>query len=107
MLTIYYLTPNHLLISYIIIKLITIFFKNNNTFPFLKLIALILQFFILMIYLEVLELNFCNLNKNTKKNILEREKKEMNPINEGLDSNIISNNDDDDINGYDDNEKKC
>ena len=58
MLTIYYLTPNHLLISYIIIKLITIFFKNNNTFPFLKLIALILQFFILMIYLEVLELNF-------------------------------------------------
>ena len=31
----------------------------------------------------------------------------MNPINEGLDSNIISNNDDDDINGYDDNEKKC
>ena len=28
-----------------------------------------LQFFSLLIYLEIIELNFCNLNKNTKRNI--------------------------------------
>ena len=32
-------------------------------------IFFILQFFVLMIYLEILELNFCNLNENTKRNI--------------------------------------
>ena len=33
------------------------------------LIFFFLQFFSLLIYLEIIELNFCNLNKNTKRNI--------------------------------------
>ncbi len=37
----------------------------------------ILQIFILLFYLEIFEFNFCSLNKNTKKHILEREKERM------------------------------
>ena len=36
----------------------------------------LIQIFILLFYLEILEFNFCSLNKNTKKSIIERESKE-------------------------------
>ena len=32
----------------------------------------VLQFISLLLYLEIIELNFCGLNKNTKRNIAER-----------------------------------
>ena len=41
--------------------------KDNSKFYCIIFFAF--QLFFLMIYLEILELNFCNLNKNTKKNI--------------------------------------
>ena len=36
----------------------------------------LIQIFILLFYLEILEFNFCSLNKNTKKSIIERKSKE-------------------------------
>ena len=45
----------------------------------------------LLFYFEILELNFCNLNKNTVKNIQAREKHEDDSNNESRDS-VISNN---------------
>ena len=41
------------------------------------LIPAIFQILSLLFFLEILEFNFCNLNFNTKRNIMIREKKEM------------------------------
>ena len=51
------------------------FNKNKN-----KLFFLIPGFFLIisiLFYLEILEFNFCNLNRNTKRNIILREEEEM------------------------------
>ena len=52
-------------------------FIYNKNYEFEKyqycyLIFYVLQIFSLMIYLEIIELNFCNLNKNTRRNIKSR-----------------------------------
>ena len=78
------LTPNYIIIAYEIGKIpsnIKNFIKTDQKeiegFEILVCIAIIilsiLQVICLLFYLEILELNFCNLNKNTKKNIEERE----------------------------------
>ena len=46
---------------------------NNLLF----LIPAFFQIVSLLFYLEILEFNFCNLNKNTKRNIIQREEEEM------------------------------
>lgn len=71
MLNIYYFNPNYILISYHIAKVV------NNIIDLIKgepeklysLIFFVLQFLSLMIYLEIIELNFCKMNENTKRNI--------------------------------------
>ena len=71
MLNIYYFNPNYILISYHIAKVF------NNIIDLIKgepeklysLIFFVLQFLSLMIYLEIIELNFCKMNENTKRNI--------------------------------------
>ena len=71
MLNIYYFNPNYILISYHIAKFV------NNIIDLIKgepeklysLIFFVLQFLSLMIYLEIIELNFCKMNENTKRNI--------------------------------------
>ena len=71
MLNIYYFNPNYILISYHIAKVV------NNIIDLIKgepekiysLIFFVLQFFSLMIYLEIIELNFRKMNENTKRNI--------------------------------------
>ena len=93
-LTLVYFTPNHLLISLEISKLFTtiMYVKETNDdntkakirFP---IILFILVFFTLLIYLEIIELNFWGLNANTKKNIQKREIKEM-LLSEPLDDRI-------------------
>jgi len=67
-LTIFYLSPEFLFISGNVTKII-IYLKEGNKYKYISIIFFLLQFFCLMIYLEILELNFLNLNKNTKKNI--------------------------------------
>ena len=71
MLNIYYFSPNFILISYHLSKFAKILIDLIKDKPG-KLYCLIffaIQFFSLMIYLEIIELNFCNLNNNTRRNI--------------------------------------
>ena len=75
-LTIYYFTPNHTYTSYIVIKLVDHLIKKNDPNRFFSIILFIFQFLGLLIYLEIIELNFLKLNKNTKRNIEEREMEE-------------------------------
>ena len=67
------LTPNHMLISYEISKLSNVLIKSTSLNKWFSIIPFILQFMSLMFFLEIFEYNFCNLNKNTKKNIDLRE----------------------------------
>ena len=73
------LTPNHILVASEIGKMFVLIFshiqsndKDNNYF--LCLIPFVFQILSLLFYLEILEFNFCDLNKNTKRNIQLREK---------------------------------
>ena len=70
-LTIFYLSPEFVLISQILMKILTIVVKEGNN-KYICLIFFALQIFSLMIYLEIIELNFLKLNFNTKRNIKER-----------------------------------
>ena len=65
---IYYFNPNYILISFQISKFVQVLIEEEKD-KFYCIFFFILQFFGLMIYLEILELNFCNLNENTKRNI--------------------------------------
>ena len=67
-LSIFYLSPEYILIAQIAAKIVNILEKGNDN-KYFCIIFFILQYFSLMIYLEIIELNFCNLNKNTKRNI--------------------------------------
>ena len=69
-----------MLIAYVINKIKKILFDNpgsDNT-RFYCLIPFVFQMISLLFFVEVLECNFCNLNKNTKRNIRVRETEEMN-----------------------------
>ena len=73
-LTILHLTPDYILISFTISRIINVVIETKE---YLCLILFPFQFIALMFYLEILELKFCGLNKNTRRNILKREKKEI------------------------------
>ena len=68
-LNIYYFSPNYILISFQFSKIVDVLMTEEDVKKYYCIIFFIFQLFFLMIYLEILELNFCNLNKNTKKNI--------------------------------------
>ena len=67
-----YFSPNHLMITYVIMKIYFVLTINGHKNKWYSLIFFAFQFFILMFYLEILELNFCGLNKNTKRNVAKR-----------------------------------
>ena len=74
-------TPNHVLLTFILCRYISNL-KDSYEGEY-KLVYLILYgaffvicFICILIFLEILELNFCNLNENTRRNILKRGKKE-------------------------------
>ena len=73
-LTILYFTPDYILISFTISRIINIVMERK---AYVCLVLFVLQFITLMFYLEIFEFNFCGLNKNTKRNIVERVQKEM------------------------------
>ena len=105
------LTPNYIIICYEIGKIplnIINFFdsKDYNKYGDLKVLVLIaiiilsiLQVIILLFYLEIFEFNFCTLNKNTKKNIDEREHL-FSLSNYGVDNTADDVESDVDIKGY-------
>ena len=76
-----YFSVNHELISeglYLIVKFtILVIYYYNKIIYILFLIPAFFQIICLLFYLEILEFNFCNLNKNTKRNIMLREEEEM------------------------------
>ena len=70
--------PNYLFVCYSISKIANIPFYLESLLDYLIIIPYIFQIIVLLFYVEIFEYNFCGLNKNTKKNILLREKEEIN-----------------------------
>ena len=72
-LTVYYFTQFHTYTAYIIIKVFDLLLKKETHYKYFSLLLFVFQFLGLLVFLEIIELNFCGLNKNTKKNIEIRE----------------------------------
>ena len=66
------LYPNYVFISYQISKIPSNIISIEGNEKWAVLLLSIIEIFIFMFYLEILEYNFCSLNKNTKKGIQER-----------------------------------
>ena len=62
---------------FIVINIIDIIWYHKNKKYYFFLIPTFFQILILLFYLEILEFNFCNLNRNTKRNIMLIEEEEM------------------------------
>ena len=106
-LTSYYFEPCFILISYQFSKFFHVIVETPE--KAYCIIFLLFQLFCLMILLEIIELNFWNLNKNTRRNIEERGLLDINDEN-GRDSSVDQTNIDFDIGYYimatEDNKKK-
>ena len=115
------LTPNYIIICYEIGKIpsnIKNFvnsdyykFQINNKFLVLIgiIILSVLQVITLLFYLEIFEFNFCSLNKNTKKNIEERELM-LTSYNIGMDNYLVDDESNIVMKGYiieEENRKTC
>ena len=77
-----YFSFNHVFISHLLYRISIGFIQSITNFDSYKnylffLIPAFFQVFSLLFYLEILEFNFCNLNRNTKRNIMLREEEEM------------------------------
>ena len=70
------LTPNYIKIAYELANIPSTIIVIEGTNRWILLVISIFQILSLLFYLEIFEYNFCNLNKNTKKSILEREHKD-------------------------------
>ena len=75
-LTVYYFTQNHTYTAYVVIKLADYLIRKEGNIRFFSIVLFVFQFLGLLIYLEIIELNFLRLNKNTKKNIEKREEED-------------------------------
>jgi hypothetical protein len=101
-LTIIYLSPYHYLMTKILLSIgvnLVFMIMYTNAITYLTIITLCtyaFSLFILFIFLEIIELNFCNLNKNTKEQITARTLDKsntfiVNKTNEGGDGININN----------------
>ena len=72
------LSPSHSIISQCISILLPMIFGIIYLSDMMLLILTTIGIIFGLIYLEIIELNFCNLNKNLKKNIFQRAEKEDN-----------------------------
>ena len=86
-LTIYHFTPNYILISYGLSKMVKFLLNNRDNSKYICIILFILQFIFLLIFLEIIELNFCGLSDNIKKNISKRSENDMSLVELESDSN--------------------
>ena len=79
LLIVQYFSYNHVLISidlYLIVNYSVYFISNKYEKRLFFLIPAFFQILSLLFYLEIMEFNFCNLNRNTKRNIMIRQEKE-------------------------------
>ena len=86
-------TPNHLLIgsglSNLIFNYVIFLIGNKNLYNIFIGTIFGLQIFNLLVYLEIIEINYCGMDRNTKKNILFREQSEnFNEEDDIIDNNI-------------------
>ena len=72
----YYLRPNHIIVSDEIFVIENTILLGRNPNKYYIIITFFVQIIALLFYFEILELNFWSLNKNTVKNIKLREIKE-------------------------------
>ena len=70
------LIPNYVIIAFVLTKIPASIIENEGINRWFILILSLFQIIFLLFYLEILEYNFCSLNKNTKRLISEREKVE-------------------------------
>ena len=85
-LTIFYLSPEYILIAQNLSKMyimvyIALFpkgYQMKNNYQYCYIIFYFLQIFSLLIYLEIIELNFFGLNKNIRGKIKARENEDLN-----------------------------
>ena len=90
------LNPNFMEISYAISKIPSALIDIQGSNRWVVLVISIIQIFFILFYLEILEFNFCSLNKNTKKNIKDREHRlSISENNDNYDDDEI------DLKGYD------
>ena len=66
------LTPNYVIISFLISRIPASIILSEDQDRWFMLIVSIFQVIFLLFYLEIFECNFCSLNKNTKRNISKR-----------------------------------
>ena len=92
------LTPNFVIIAYGLARIPSSIIKLESEYRWIILVISIFQVIFILFYLEIIEYNFCNLNKNTKRNISERELKLENYIKANENVDIT---DEITINGYD------
>ena len=67
------LSPNFVTIAYGLARIPSSIIELKGSNRWIILIISIIQVIFILFYLEIIEYNFCNLNKNTKRNISERE----------------------------------
>ena len=67
-LTLFNFTPDYVLISNVLSKIVNVLIDDSNN-KYYFIIFAILQVICLLFYLEIIEFNFCGLNKNTRRNI--------------------------------------
>ena len=68
-LTVYYFTQIHNFTTYILIKIFDLVLRKESEYKYFSILLFIFQFLGLLIFLEIIELNFWGLDKNTVKNI--------------------------------------
>ena len=83
--TIFYYSPNFILIIFQISTIVYSLIKNAKESAYC-IPLYVVQFLVLLIHLEIIELNFCGLNKYTKRNIEIRGL--LDSLNEGRDSSV-------------------
>ena len=92
-----YFSLNHVLISHLLYRIVISIYLYESTIKLthitdknylLFLIPAFFQIISLLFYLEIFEFNFCNLNRNTKRNIMLREEEEMLLRNKSIASEI-------------------
>ena len=76
-LLLFYLRPNHMIITDEIHVYLGIILYKNKPNKAYSVIPFVFQILALLFYFEILEFNFCGLNKNTAKNIKNRERIEF------------------------------
>ena len=88
------LGPSFVYVSYQISRIPSTIMSIEGNNKWIVLILSLFQILFILFYLEILEFNFCSLNKNTKKSIAERERKQSIDESNDIDYEI-------DIKGYD------